>query len=161
MSFKSNMKNVEEAGSGTTKFLMEEREHEFVISEIQEVFTKNGDPMVNVKLVCIGKDDTDCGKWCYDNLVFPNDGSPAIAIKGRSKHFLHCIGEPYDDDGLEINPNRWLHKKVVAEIVTEKPNDYHKFPLSKVHNYVLVEGLNTVPDASMEQSASTDLGDVI
>jgi hypothetical protein len=154
MKLKRNMKNVDEGEAGSDKFTISVGQHEFIISEIQELYTKNGDPMFNIKLIC-NKGDKDAGKWCFDKIVIPEENSSAIKIMGRSKHFLHCIGEPYDNDGLDIDSDRWLNKKVVAETEIEAPNEYHpKFPVTKITNYVLVEGLNSIPDASMEQSAS-------
>ena len=142
MKYTRNMKDVKEGGSDmSSKFLISEGVHELIISEIIEKVTKNGDPMVIIKLECnIG--DKDVGKWCFDNILIPEDNSPTIAIMGRSKHFLHCIGEPYDNDGLDIDPDKWLWKKVSAEIFTEKKNDFHKYDTSKIKQYILVEGLN-------------------
>jgi len=137
-----NMKDVVEGstGTGSSKYLISEGEHTFIVTEVTDKTTKNGDPMAVIKLEC-ALGDVDAGKWCFDNIVIPEPTSPSIAILGRSKHFLHCIGEPYETDNLEIDTDNWINKIVMAEVFTEAPNNFHpKFPMSKISKYILSEG---------------------
>ena len=100
-------------------------EYLFEIAEKQDKTTKNNaDPMISIKLVVVNGEFA--GQWVWDNIVIPNPGSPAMKIIGRSKHFLHCIGEEYEGKDVEWDSDRWIGRRCRAIISHEEPNKYHK-----------------------------------
>ena len=137
MKYVRNMKDVQEGSANT---IVSVGTHEFIITLVKNKVTKNGDPMASIKLEC-NFGDTDQGNSCWDNIVIPKEDSPAIKIMGRTKHFLHCIGEPYDTDNLDIDDARWINKIVTAEVIHEGPNEHHKGTVAVISKYILVEGL--------------------
>lgn len=96
--------------------LPSEGDYELKIIEIGETITENGDPMAKLVLEITSGKYEHCLIW--DNIVIPGEGSPAIKILGRTKHFWHCIGEPYEGN-VAWNTERWLHKKVMASLKHE------------------------------------------
>lgn len=128
---------------------------EFVLLPIGEYYTEiinkkdmesaNGDPLVVVKLlVCRGEYKGIA--WVWDNILIPPLSSPSAKILGRTKHFLHCIGEPYEGEEVAWNSDNWLGKEVKIKIDHEQPNKYHKFIKPIVVQYILDE------DTSQEES---------
>ena len=93
--------------------LLNEGEYLFEISEVGEATTSNGDPMA--KLVLVVKDGQYKGQKVWDNIVIPNEGSKAWKIMGRTKFFLHCIGEPFEGQ-FDWDTARWLYKTVKARV---------------------------------------------
>ena len=125
------MTNVNESG---TYRLAPEGIHEAGISEITDKESTNGDPMVSVKLVITSSEGLDCVVW--DNILIPEPDSPSAKILGRTKHFLHCIGESYEGD-IEWNSDNWVLKRCKIRISHEPPNEYHSYTKAVVEEYVL------------------------
>jgi len=134
MKGRTNMTGVEE---NTGFILCEKGEHNLQIVRIKDKTTSNGDPMVSVGMTVIN--GPSAGAWVWDNIVIPLPGSAASAILGRTKHFLHCIGEPYDGD-IEYDSDRWMTKKLVAKVEHEAPNKHHKETKAVISAYILEEG---------------------
>lgn len=113
-------------------------EYLFDIFEVGEAQTKNFDPMA--KLILIVHIGEHANKRVFDNIIIPKEGSQAWKIMGRTKHFLHCIGEPYEGQ-FEYDTARWVHKTVRAEIKHEiqKEGKYAGKPRAIVSNYILDE----------------------
>lgn len=111
MRYKANTTGISEQGvfepipSGT---------YTVKITNKSDKTTQNGDPMVNIELTIQGSGDY-AGRKVWDNIVIPQEGSPAIKILGRTKHFLHCIGEPYEGD-IEIDSDAWLDKVITIVV---------------------------------------------
>lgn len=98
--------------------------------------TEAGDPMARLKLVPV---ELAIEAWVWDQIVISdNPQSSGYKIKGRSKHFLHCIGMPYEGE-FEWDANDWIGKKVKAEIKHEAPNKFHNYVKAIVGNYILDE----------------------
>ncbi|MFA5340440.1 MAG: hypothetical protein WC332_01565 [Clostridia bacterium] len=127
--------------------LLPEGEYDVVIEEVRDTDkdgnaqeTKNGDPMITIKLVPssgVYQDEA----WVWDNItISDNPNSPGFKILGRSKHFLHCIGEPYEDKFSWDSAN-WLYKKCRIKVEHEPPNQYHKKPKAIVSGYILTDDL--------------------
>lgn len=123
--------------------LLPEGQYLFEIQEVGESSTRNGDPMA--KLTLVVKDGQYKGRKVWDNIIIPYPNSPAIKILGRTKHFWHCIGEPYEGD-VDWDTARWLFKSVVANIKHEliKEGSYAGKNKAVVSNYVLSEELASV-----------------
>jgi len=127
-----NMKDVREQG---TFELVGEGEHQAMIQEIRDQYSKeNKDPMTSIKLRILGGPSE--GLWVWDNILIPNEGSPAMKIMGRTKHFLHCIGEPHEGE-IEWNSERWINKTVKIKVTHEPANSYHRFVKAIVTQYIL------------------------
>jgi hypothetical protein len=130
--WRGNMKNVQEGGFS----LQPEGEFEFEIFDVEERHTSSGDPMALVKMRVPG---SDCEVW--DNLVFPLPNSKAIKILRRSKHFLHCLGVPHEEEDSQVNPQSWKYKRVRAKIKHEtyinKDNQERK--KASIESYLLKE----------------------
>jgi hypothetical protein len=105
------------------------------IVSVIEKKTKKGDDMIEVKLQICNDDSEFNNAYIWDNIVF----SPAIM--GRTKHFLHCIGEPYKGE-IEIDSDHWMHSKTDIELVNE---EYQGKIRAKVGKYILNENLNKMP----------------
>lgn len=120
-------------------------EHVFEIIEVGEAQTKNFDPMA--KLVLVVKEGEHANKKVWDNIIIPHENSPAIKILGRTKHFLHCIGEPYEG-ALDYDTARWLYKTVKANVDHEiqKVGKNAGKPKAFISNYILDEVLAALAD---------------
>jgi len=110
--------NFEGVSEKTGFQLMPDDTYEFEIENVSAKETSKGDPMVNVTLRCISPGFE--GKTIFDNIVIPVDSeSSAWGIAGRTKHFLHCIGEQYEGQ-IEWDEANWLFRRVIADIRTKK-----------------------------------------
>ena len=121
--------------------LVEEGIHYARIDEIQESITENGDDMITVKLVIVSGVSQDL--WCWDNIVISdNPNSPGYKILGRSKHFLHCINEPYEGK-IEVDTDEWIGKKIQIEVYQDEfiNKKGRKSKKAKVKNYLISEEL--------------------
>ena len=116
------------------------------IVEIKDGFTQNGDPMPAVKLQILTSGYEDC--WVWDNIIISdNPNSPGYKILGRSKLFLHCIGEPYEGESVPFDTDNWMGRHVRIETDVELPNKYHKYNKAIVARYILGEELpNNKPE---------------
>jgi len=137
-----NMKDVKEGGSFT---LPPEGIYEVEIIEIQDKESQNGDPMVSIKLMITEGEYKDKA-WVWDNILIPSSNSPAAKILGRTKHFLHCINEPYEGEEVEYDSGAWNWKTCKIRITIEPPNSFHKNPRAIVAEYVLDEALATAQE---------------
>jgi hypothetical protein len=147
--FKYSFKGTEENGSG--KFpIIPEGDYKGVITDWKETVTDKGDPIFTIQITIIAPDKYN-GRLIRDNLVFPLPNSPSIKIKGRTMHFLHCIGEPYLEDDIEINPDNWIQKPVFIYI---KPREYNGKTYANVYRYNLPEDIN--PNVTEETFTQED-----
>lgn len=105
------------------------------IAEKRDKTSKNGDPMISIKLVIA--EGPYIGDWVWDNILIPKPDSPSAAILGRTKHFLHCIGEPYEEDIVQWDSDRWVGKTCKIRLDHEPPNEYHKRVKPVVSEYIL------------------------
>ena len=105
MTFKTNMTGVDE-GKSFPLLPMGVYTVEVMLAEESE--SQAGDPMVKVTLEVTDGEYT--GRLAFDRLLFPKPGSKAEKIKGRSMHFLHVIGEPYEGE-FEVTCDNWVGKK--------------------------------------------------
>lgn len=128
--------NVEEQEVRPGIQLLPKGKYLFQIIEKIDKTTAKGDPMVNITLQCQENDCIQNKVW--DNIVIPNPKSPSIGIAGRTKHFLHCIGEPYQGQ-FEWDSDNWAWKKVYANVDKKKMNNGKE--INVVTGYVLDEDL--------------------
>ena len=140
----TNMSQVKEQTGGGCP-LPEKREYEFEIVLVKDKTSSNGDPMISVKLNITSGIFQD--SWVWDNILIPSLSSPSAAILGRTKKFLHCIGEPFEGEEVEWDSERWLYKKCRARIDHEPANQYHKYIKPFIAEYILEEepGQNESP----------------
>lgn len=126
--------------------LLPQGKYAFEITEVGESVTTNGDPMA--KLVLVVKEGEHKGNKVWDNIVIPNEGSKAWKIMGRTKHFLHCIGEEYEGE-FDYDTSRWVLKTVVADVKheTQTQGKYAGKDKAVIANYLLDdELLNALPN---------------
>jgi len=119
--------------------LAKEGIHQVEIVEVGEKYTKSGDPMPNVKMEVMN--GSDAGAIIWDNIIIPKPGSSAEGIKGRTMHFLHVIGEPYEGD-FTWNTDNWQGVKLFVRVKHEAPNDYHKGIRPIIAQYILADDLD-------------------
>lgn len=133
-----NTTGVEE---GTGFRLPPEGDYMVEIVEVGEKNTKNGDPMAMLTLEIKTGEYKGCKIW--DNIVIPLPSSPSIAIMGRTKHFLHCIGEQYNGE-FEYDTERWKLKKVNVTVKQEiqEQGKYAGKHRCVIADYILDESLN-------------------
>lgn len=93
--------------------LIPEDVYDVQINEVGEKTTKNGDPMASVKFVILTGEYK--GKWLFDNIVIPKPGSPSFGIMGRTMHFLHVIGQPYQGK-FSVDTDSWPFKKLKVKV---------------------------------------------
>ena len=148
MKGRTNMTGVEEGGAAIK--VLPQGEYVVEVVEAKDGLTKNDDPMISLKLV-VDRGEFK-GQWLWDNIIIPNEGSPAEKIKGRSKHFLHCIGEEYEGE-FNWDNSRWVGKKVTVEVDHEPANDYHKYTKPIVAKYILDEDLINGNDDFLTESS--------
>jgi hypothetical protein len=112
-------------------------------------YSKGGDSMVTIKLgISIGDYK---GMWVWDNIIIADDPeSPGYKILGRSKHFLHCIGQPYEGDNVDWDSDEWLGRLCKIKLGHELPNEYHKYPKGIVVEYMPLD--ETAEKAKDEES---------
>ena len=108
----------------------------FQITGVVEQTSSNKDPMINTTF-----QGTEAGMEklkLWDRIVFPRPNSKARSILGRSIHFLHCIGEPYDSP-ITWDERNWAWRKVKIQVGTRT---YNSKPQNYVAKYILDEELN-------------------
>ena len=142
-----NMTGIQEQGKFT---LLPEGTYEAEIIEVKDKTSSNGDPLVSIKLI-VTEGEFKSQAWVWDNILIPSLESPAAKILGRTKHFLHCIGEPFEGENVEYDSDNWLWKPCVIKVAHEAPNDFHKYPKAVVAEYVLDEDA-TVAQGTKEES---------
>ena len=108
--------------------------YEGMITEVSDKTTSKGDPMGNIKIEIQSREHK--GKWVYDNIVIPLEGSPSFKIMGRTMHFLHCIGEEYKGKFI-ANTENWLWKKLKIQIKHEmqKEGKYAGSLMARISSY--------------------------
>lgn len=88
------------------------------IISTQEGYAKsNGKPQVLVGFQ-VAEGQYRGRKILFHRVTFLGKDENGIPLKGAgiAIHFLHSIGEPYDDENTEVNPNRWIGKTVMATV---------------------------------------------
>lgn len=129
-----NMNQVQENMGGSCP-LPEKGIYDVEIVLVKDKTSSNGDPMISIKLNITSGVFQD--SWVWDNILIPHLDSVAAKILGRTKHFLHCIGEPYEGEELEWDSDRWLYRKCKIRVEHEQPNEYHKYTKAIVAEYIL------------------------
>ncbi|HCJ67016.1 MAG TPA: hypothetical protein DHV62_06755 [Elusimicrobia bacterium] len=130
------MSQVKEQTSGSCP-LPDKGLYDVEIVIANDKYSSSGDPMISIKLNIVSGVFQD--SWVWDNILIPPLSSPAAAILGRTKKFLHCIGEPYEGEEVEWDSERWLYKKCKIRIDHEPANQYHKYTKAIVAEYILGE----------------------
>lgn len=135
-----NTTGISEAGDFTP---IPKGEYYFDIAEIGESTTKNNDPMA--KLTLIVNQGEYINRRVFDNIIIPSPSSPGWGIVGRTKRFLHAIGEPYEGE-FKWDTNNWLHKSVKAGVKHEiqKEGKNAGQPKAVITHYILDDN-PTVP----------------
>lgn len=131
----TDMSNVKEGGSFDP---IPEGLYKLCIEEIEPKTTKNNDPMAGLTMTVVGGEFA--GRKVWDNIIIPEDDSPAIKIKGRTMHFLHCIDEPYEGK-FAWDSDNWIGKTLFAKIWHET---YEGKVRSKISEYLLPEDVEDV-----------------
>ena len=121
--------DIQEGGVFVT---IPEGQYTVKIKEVKDGFSKAGDPMINVMMEVVGGEFAGAKLW--DNVLFPPAGSEKSKILGRSMHFLHCIGEPYEGK-FKVQTENWPYQKCLAMVKHEQPNEYHKYVKATVAGY--------------------------
>ena len=88
--------------------LLPEGLYDAKILNVEEGISKNDDPIFAVTFEI--QEGEHKGRFAWDRILFPKPGSSAIKIRGRSMHFLHVIGEPYEGK-INIAIFNWIGKR--------------------------------------------------
>ena len=121
MEINVDMTDVTEGGVFVT---IPEGQYTVQIKEATDGHSKAGDPMINVMMeVVVGEF---AGAKLWDNILFPPADSTRAKILGRSMHFLHCIGEPYEGK-FKVQTENWPYQKCSIMVKHEQPNEYHSY----------------------------------
>ncbi len=133
----ANMDNVDEQGEYK---IPPKGKYNVEILEVADATTKNGDPMLTPKFSIAEGEYQGC--WIWDNIIISDDPqSPGFKILGRSKHFLHCINEPYKGDPVKWNCDNWVGRICRIKMDYEPPNENHKNTKAIVTEYILDDGI--------------------
>ncbi len=128
----TNMTKVREAGKPLPM-----NEYCFQITDKTDKTSRGGDPMIAITLTVVKGDEINAP--VYDNILIPAPNSPAAKILGRTKHFLHCIGEPYEGEEVIWDSDAWVGKTLKAMVGHEDPNEFHKNVKAVIQEYMLDE----------------------
>lgn len=115
---------------------MPDGEYMFEIQEKKDTYSEAGDVMIKIILRCMEEGEHE-GIKVRDNIMIPEPESPIHKIIGRTKRFLHAIGEPYQGTSFEVDTDNWVNKTVMAKI---KLVEYRGNPKNEVDRYLLLEG---------------------
>ena len=132
MKGKADSTGASESGSGYS--LIPDDEYTAKIIEVVDGTTKGGDPMITLTLEIHSLKEWG-GRKVWDRIVIPKVGSSAYGIMGRTMHFLHCIGEPYEGT-FPWNTDNWQGQIVKIEIGKRTYNDKE---YNEVKSYILEE----------------------
>jgi len=127
---------VDEQKEFGSRELLPDGKYNLQIVETLGKETKKGDPMISIKLLCV--EGQYSGSWVWDNIVIPTPDSPGWGIAGRTMHFLHCIGEPFQGN-FAWNSDNWMYKNVKVSVGKELYNDK---PKNIISGYLLDEKSN-------------------
>lgn len=139
-------RNYDDYEENTGGGIMPDGKYMFEIAEKEDSNSKAGDVMINITLRCV--EEAYSGNFVWDRILLPLPNSPAHKVIGRSKRFLHCIGEPYQGN-FDVDTDRWVGKLVEAEIGHEVYDSKSK---NIVKRYILQEDTN---QPSSNQNPST------
>jgi len=102
-----------------------------IIVDTEDGVTKNGDPKIKVSIRI--SSDIYSDVIVDDQIIFPLEGSPAALIMGRTKHFLHCINQPYENE-IEYDSDKWIGAPVFVEIFND---EFNKKLFNKISKYIM------------------------
>lgn len=133
---KGRMNQMEEVGEGGFT-LLPAATYDFEVVEKADGTSKNGDPMINVKLEV--RNGPKKGSFVFDRIILStNPNSPGWNIRWRAKTFLKAIGEPHHGDVFDWDSDRWMYKKLTAEVRHEvqKEGKYAGKPKAVIAAYI-------------------------
>ena len=112
-----------------------------------ELKTKNGDPMVRLRLVVTEGDYKKRKLWHNVSFIKPVDekGEPNPGA-GMAKHFLKVIGEGQENEIFEVNTAAW--EKSNSFVVTVDHEDYQGKTRERVKSVDYLEGQGLAAVAS-------------
>lgn len=142
MKINVNLNDVQEGG---TFVLVPEWVYNVEIVVATDGYSKKGDPMIGIEMIII--DGEFSGSKAWDNILIPAEGSTSWKIMGRTKHFLHCIGEPYEGK-IEVDTKNWVYKRCKITIKHEQPNQHHNYIKAIVSGY-------DFPDENIKKETET------
>lgn len=123
----------------------------FEIAEKQDTMSKGGDVMIKITLRCIEEEHN--GALVWDQILLPLPDSPAHRVIGRSKRFLHAIGEPFQGN-FDVDTDNWEGKIVEAKI---SKGEYNGKSKNIVDRYNIREDINSSQNSNVTNSdASQD-----
>ncbi len=124
------------------------------ITDVEDSETKNGDYMAKIKLAIVGGEYTGFG--CRDVIVISNNPtSPGYKILGRTKHFLHMIGQPYEGK-FDYDTDEWMWKKVEILVGHKEWNGKLYPKVDEYQEMAIVTGESPPPAAVEEEPDITD-----
>jgi len=128
----------------------------FEIQQTEDKMSSNKDEMVKITFSCI--DDDYYGTPVWDNILFPRPGSKSEKIIGRTKHFLHCIGEPFQGD-FQVDTDNWQNKTVEIQVCKSEYENKsgNKKPKNDVVKYILNKELLNNTQAKNNNTSKHDL----
>ena len=125
-----DMTSVKEGG---TFILAEKGIQKVQIVEVAEKYSKASDPMPRIKMEVVSGPSQ--GAVIWDNILIPKPDSTAVKILGKTKHFFHILGEPFEDM-VTWDTTRWEYKRFYVRVGHEEPNEYHKNTKAVVDAYL-------------------------
>jgi len=129
MGFKQNMDGVKpNPDEATSRDLVPKGIHWVVVERVTETVTKTSNrfPMAKVMFRVTESGDAH-GMTQWDNIVF------CEGMKGRNKHLLKVLEQPYDGEDLDVDPPNWKGQELRIKVIHEM---YNGKPKSKISQYL-------------------------
>ena len=114
-----NFKNVQESGNFEP---LPPGEYDVEIAKIQETKASSGRDMVKLRYTVLKPTEYQ-GRIIFDQLTLIVAGEAGAGIL---KHFLHMVDEPFEDESMGVEPERWLGKKLSVVITIDKDYNTNK-----------------------------------
>lgn len=149
MSFKQNMDGVKpNAEEATSRDLVPKGIHWAVVERVIETVTKTSNrfPMAKVMFRVTESGDAH-GMVQWDNIVF------CEGMKGRNKHLLKVLEQPYDGEDLDVDPPNWKGQELRIKVIHEM---YNGKPKSKISQYLYREDKDEQESSGRRKTQSRD-----
>ena len=120
----------------------------FEIAEKEDTYSSKGDVMINITLRCIEEDRS--GALVWDRILIPLPESPSHKVIGRTKRFLHSIGEPYQGN-FDVDTDNWVGKTIEAKI---SKGEWNGRPKNVIDKYNLQAGNKDVNTSNSQPKSN-------
>lgn len=129
MSFKQNFDGVKaNPDEATSRDLVPKGVHWVVVEKVIEKVTNTANRFPMAKTMFRVTETGEAhGMVQWDNIVF------CEGMKGRNKHLLKVLEQPYEGEDLDVDPPKWIGQELRIKVIHEM---YKGKPVSKISQYL-------------------------